>query len=84
MPGVALGLIPVFVGIAWEIGWITLYGFLMLISAIGDFTILWKIRSFSSDSLVVDHPSRVGCWVLTKGADIGVNSLKSEARDDGK
>jgi len=82
MPGVVLGLIPVCVGIAWGIGWITLYGFLMLISAIGDFAILWRIRRVSSDSRVMDHPTRAGCWVLTERTDI--HSHNVEAPGDGK
>jgi hypothetical protein len=64
LPGVILGVIPVFVGVAWEIGSMTLYGFLMLIGASGDIAILWKIRRVSPESLVMDHPYRAGCWVL--------------------
>jgi hypothetical protein len=84
MPGVVLGLIPVCVGVAWGIGWITLYGFLMLISAIGDFAILWRIRRVSPDSLVIDHPSRAGCWVLGERTDADFHSLDAEAQGDGK
>ena len=64
LPGVILGVLPVFVGVAWEIGSMTLYGFLMLIGASGDLAILWKIRRVSPESLVIDHPFRAGCWVL--------------------
>jgi len=66
LPGVVLGVIPVFVGVAWEMGSMTLYGFLMLIGASGDIAILWKIRRVSPESLVMDHPYRAGCWVLSK------------------
>ena len=64
LPGIVLGVIPSCIGIGWNVGWMTLYGFLMLISAGGDFAILWKIRELSPSALVLDHPSRAGCWVL--------------------
>lgn len=64
LPGVVLGVIPAVVGIGWEAGWITLYGFLMLIGASGDLAILWRIHRVARNSLVVDHPYRAGCWVL--------------------
>ena len=82
MPGVVMGVIPVCVGIAWEMGWMTLYGFLMLISAIGDFTILWKIRHVSPGSLAMDHPTRAGCWVLKDRKDLDPSLLGDETRND--
>lgn len=82
MPGIILGVIPVCVGIGWEIGWITLYGFLMLISSIGDFAILWKIRYVKPDSLVIDHPDRAGCWVLVNRTDGDSKSLNTEKSSD--
>lgn len=69
LPGIVLGVVPACIGIGGEVGWITLYGFLILIGASGDLAILWKIRRVSPDSLVVDHPSRAGCWVFAKTAD---------------
>lgn len=69
LPGVILGVIPALVGIAGESGLMTLYGLIMLLGAVGDLTILWKIRRVSADSLVIDHPTRAGCWVLTERVD---------------
>jgi hypothetical protein len=80
LPGVILGVIPAFVGIAWEGGLITLYGFLMLIGACGDLAILWKIRRVSPDSLVMDPPTRAGCWVLAARRDEDVQSSSAERR----
>jgi len=78
LPGVVLGVIPVFVGVAWEIGSMTLYGFLMLIGATGDIAILWKVRRVSSESLVMDHPYRAGCWVLDERRDEDSQSSNAE------
>lgn len=80
LPGVILGVIPVFVGIAWEIGVITLYGWLMLIGASGDITILWKVRRVPRGSLVMDHPCRAGCWVLGERNDEGSQPSDAEKR----
>jgi len=69
LPGVVLGVIPVFAGITWGAAWMALYGLLMLIGASGDGAILWKVRGVAPGSLVVDHPSRAGCLVLQERSE---------------
>ncbi len=64
LPGLVLGLVPAFAGIVGGLGWLMLYGFLMLISAGGDFAILWRIRGVPATTLVLDHPHRAGCTLL--------------------
>jgi len=64
LPGIVLGVVPVCIGIMTGAGWMTLYGFLMLIGASGDFAVLWRIRHVPPDSMVLDHAHRAGCWVL--------------------
>jgi hypothetical protein len=83
LPGVILGVVPVFVGIGWESASITLYGFLMLVGASGDFAILWKIRHVPPESYVLDHPYRAGCWVLVERPEENSRSSHSEKRDAG-
>jgi hypothetical protein len=78
LPGIILGVIPIFIGIACEVGLITLYGFFMLIAASGDLAILWKIRRVSPDSLVIDHPYRAGCWVFVRRRDVDLESSNAE------
>jgi hypothetical protein len=63
-PGLLLGALPAIGGLLSGSGGLTIYGFFMLISAGGDFAILWKIRALPSDVLVLDHPHRAGCTVL--------------------
>jgi len=75
LPAIVLGIVPVCAGIAWEGGMMTLYGFFMLISASGDIAVLWKIRHLSPQTLVMDHPSRAGCWVVAETGDIDPPSL---------
>lgn len=64
LPGVILGLVPGMMGLAWGNAWLTVYGTLMTISALGDLMILWLIRSVPGDVRVQDHPSAPGCQVL--------------------
>jgi hypothetical protein len=66
LPGFLLGVIPVVVGIAIGEGWLTLYGFLMLVGAGGDIAILWKLRNVNFKAFVLDNPDRAGCWVLSE------------------
>jgi hypothetical protein len=65
LPGVILGVVPIIFGLAFGIGWITIYGYIMLVSAGGDLAILWQIRKVPSNCLVLDHPGRAGCWILS-------------------
>lgn len=64
LPGLVLGLIPALVGISFGVVWLSLYGAIMLIAAGGDLMILWLIRSIPSTALIIDHPTRVGCWAI--------------------
>jgi len=63
LPGFLLGFIPSIVGILIGSGWVTVYGFVMLVSSIGDIAILQLLRTLDADRLVRDHPRKVGCQV---------------------
>lgn len=64
-PGIVLGVLPALYGIGTGAGWITLFGWLMLVSAVGDWAVLRLIRRLPPDTPVTDHPSEVGCLVAT-------------------
>jgi succinate dehydrogenase hydrophobic anchor subunit len=64
LPGVIMGLIPALVGLAWGSAWLTVYGTLMVIAALGDLMVLWLIRSVPRDARIQDHPSAPGCQIL--------------------
>jgi hypothetical protein len=38
----------------------------MLVAASGDAIIIWLVRDVPRDHLVVDHPDRAGCLVVTR------------------
>lgn len=75
LPGIVLGIIPALAGLLAGSGWLVFYGFVMLSSAIGDFAMLRLMRPLDSDTLVRDHPEKVGCQVLR---DYAVNSDSGE------
>jgi putative zincin peptidase len=64
MPGLVLGVLPCLV--AMLLGWATLmlFGLAMTVAAGGDLLVVWLLRGTGRRSLVLDHPSRAGCWVL--------------------
>lgn len=63
LPAVALGIIPAAVGIVQGRGWLLVYGYVMLISAIGDLLVLQLMRHVDARTPVRDHPQEVGCQV---------------------
>lgn len=62
-PLLVLGLLPSLVGSL--AGWpaVAAFGWLLVIGAAGDLSVLWLLRGVSSSALVADHPSRAGCLV---------------------
>jgi len=65
LPGIILGLLPAIAGVALRIGWLTLWGVLMIIAAGGDLAVLWAMRTVDGAACVLDHPKRPGCRVLS-------------------
>ncbi len=64
LPLLVLGVLPGIVGLAFGNATLTLYATLMTVSTAGDLLVVWAIRSVPGDTLVRDHPSRVGCEIL--------------------
>ena len=63
LPAVVQGILPVAYGSVLGIGWLVLYGYVMLLSAIGDLAVFQLIHHLESRDLVRDHPTAVGCQV---------------------
>lgn len=66
MPGLLLGVIPALIGIGLGIGWLTLYGMMMAVAALGDAQIAWLVRRLPGSARVIDHPEEAGCEVLVE------------------
>lgn len=64
MPGLVLGLIPYALSLISGNSYLLLFGVLHTLAAGGDWLILWLLRGVRPGTLVEDHPSRAGCYVL--------------------
>lgn len=60
MPTVFVGFIPLIIGfIVGEINIVAVSTF-MIIGGLGDFIALWMLKDFKKDTVVLDHPSKIG------------------------
>jgi hypothetical protein len=64
MPGFVLGILPYFFGLLLGNSVLFWFGVFHTMAASGDWLILWLLRDVKGGRLVVDHPSRAGCYVL--------------------
>ena len=64
MPGIILGFLPAFIGIITGNAAIFVFGLSSVFFTGGDILILWLIRNVKTGSLVEDHPTRAGCYVI--------------------
>ncbi|WP_456428476.1 DUF3267 domain-containing protein [Rhodocaloribacter sp.] len=69
VPGVVQGLLPALTGLALGNGWLVLYGYVMLASALGDVVMLRLLAPLDGDVLVRDHPTEIGCQVRVSGEE---------------
>lgn len=67
LPALLQGVLPLLAGLAIGSGWLTLYGYVMLVSAAGDVAVLRLLRPYDGDRLVRDHPDDVGCLIAVEG-----------------
>jgi hypothetical protein len=64
MPGLVVGILPyVYSLMSGDINWLW-FSLVHTSAAGGDWLVLWLIRNVKSGSLVEDHPTQAGCYVL--------------------
>ncbi|KAB3531782.1 DUF3267 domain-containing protein [Alkaliphilus serpentinus] len=63
LPNVALGVVPLMLGIIIGSNIMAFWGGFMFVCGVGDFMILNLLRGLPKDTLVSDHPSEGGCLV---------------------
>jgi len=63
-PGLLLGILPWIISLFTGNILLLLFGFLYTTAAGGDFLILWIIRNIKPNTLVEDHPTNAGCYVI--------------------
>lgn len=69
MPGIVLGIAPYVGGLLMGQPDLAFVGMIMTLSAGGDAWILWAIRKEPVDALILDHPSKAGCYVVAPAKD---------------
>lgn len=64
MPGLIVGILPyIYSLITGDASWFW-FGLIHTASAGGDWLVLWLIRAVKAGSLVEDHPTQAGCYVI--------------------
>jgi len=65
LPGIVVGLCPALAGYAMSNPPLVLFGGIFTGGAAGDLMGLWATRKIPPGTLVLDHPSRVGCIIFS-------------------
>lgn len=63
-PAIIQGLLPAVAGTIAGPFWLVLYGYVMLLSAVGDLAVFQLIRHLPGHARLYDHPESVGCRVV--------------------
>jgi len=63
LPALILGFLPYGIALVSGNGWLASFGLFFIFAAVGDLFVLWTLRGIGGRSSVLDHPSRVGCYV---------------------
>lgn len=66
MPAIILGFLPFIYSLFTGNGLWLLFGIFFTMAAVGDLMIVNLVRKEDMNSLVLDHPSEVGCYVFRK------------------
>ena len=64
MPSLVLGIIPYILALLTGSGDLLWFSLLHTTAASGDWLVMWIIRSVKPGSLVKDHPTNAGCYIL--------------------
>jgi uncharacterized membrane protein YjgN (DUF898 family) len=63
LPAIALGIVPAIIAMAMGNLGLMVFGFFFTFAAGGDFLILWLLRKEKPNTLVKDHPDKIGCII---------------------
>lgn len=63
-PGLLLGILPWILSLFTGDLLLFIFGLLYTTAAGGDFLILWILRNIKPDTLVEDHPTNAGCYII--------------------
>ncbi len=63
LPVALTGVLPAAVAVAIGSHWIAIYSALMIVSAVGDLEMVYRLRGLPSETMVRDHPDELGCEI---------------------
>jgi hypothetical protein len=66
MPAVILGFLPFIYSLLFGNIFCLIFALFFTMAAIGDFYIIYLLRNESKNSMVLDHPTEVGCFIYRK------------------
>ena len=69
LPVIITGFIPLFIGLYMNSLLTTLVSVFLIAGGIGDWFVFQKLRPFTNNAVVIDHPSEIGCIVETNGVE---------------
>ena len=69
LPVIITGFIPLIIGFSMNNLLTVLVSAFLIAGGIGDWIVYRKLRPFTNNAVVIDHPSEIGCIVETKGKD---------------
>ncbi|MCH7586682.1 MAG: DUF3267 domain-containing protein [Chloroflexi bacterium] len=71
LPALILGFLPYTYALVSGNGWLASFGLFFILAAAGDLFVLWTLRGIDGAFSVLDHPSRVGCYVSREVPSVG-------------
>jgi len=71
LPAVVLGFIPSVFALVFGSLPLMLFGFFFTFAAGGDFIMLWLLRKEPADTIIADHPDKIGCVIYDTEKPIG-------------
>jgi hypothetical protein len=66
MPAIILGFLPFIYSLLFGNIFCLIFAIFFTMAAIGDFYIIYLLRNENKNSMVLDHPSEVGCYIYRK------------------
>lgn len=63
-PLLIMGILPYILGLVMGNSWVANFGLIFVLAAGGDLLVILSLRRVHGGSMVIDHPSKVGCIVL--------------------
>ena len=69
LPVIITGFIPLIIGLCINSLLIVLVSVFLIAGGLGDWFMYRKLRPFANNTVVIDHPSEIGCIVETKGTE---------------